>query len=175
MPFAFLWTVRTRSLFPVTALCPLVSIKRTQLFSLQAHCESYPHGSDQCQASSASRKSPLVLLLPISLAMISLYAPRPTWELRRAAEFVWFLVVCVCVFLTAIWVTEKTKEENKQDRNVQLACNESRRTQTLSPVQPSHGMYCLPPSVHTAAWLYFAVFSVAFCQALNLSSFFAST
>jgi hypothetical protein len=37
--------------------------------------------------------------------------------------------LCVCVFLTAIWVCEKTQEENKQERKVQLACNESRRTQ----------------------------------------------
>ena len=170
----------------MTVLCTLVSIKRTKLFSLQAHCESYPHGSDQCQDSSASQNSPRALLLPISLAMISLYALRSTWELRRAAELVrflvWLLCVCVCVcvcvwvsvcvFLTAIWVSEKTKEENKQERKVQLACNESRRTQTPSAVQPSHWMCCLQSLVHTAAWLYLCV---TFWRALNLSSFLAST
>ena len=79
--------VRTRSPIPVTVLCALVSIKRTQLFSLQDMCKSY-----QCQDSSASRNFQRALLLPISLAMLSLYALRSTWELRRATELVQFLV-----------------------------------------------------------------------------------
>jgi hypothetical protein len=66
--------------------------------------------------------------------------------------------VCVCVFLTAIWVSEKTKEENKQERKVQLACNESRRHRPRLQCSHHSECYCLQSYVHTAAWLFAATF-----------------
>jgi hypothetical protein len=95
-PLFFPWTVRIGCSFPVTLLCTLLSksIKLTQLFSLQRHCESV----DQCQGSSASRNSPRALLFPVSLAMILSYALRSNWELRHAAELFRFFVRLLSMF-----------------------------------------------------------------------------
>ncbi|GFG31860.1 hypothetical protein Cfor_02666, partial [Coptotermes formosanus] len=46
-------------------------------FSLiQAHCENYPHGSDQCEDSSANRHCPRCLLLAAVAVAMSLYVRR---------------------------------------------------------------------------------------------------
>ena len=56
-----------------------------RLFCLQAHCGSYPHGSDQCQDSSASQHAPRFPLLAVCVVLISLYVRlRCAWVSARS-------------------------------------------------------------------------------------------
>jgi hypothetical protein len=101
-------------------------------------CKIYLHGSDQYQDSSANWNFQRALLLPVSLAMLSLYALRSTWELRRAAKLarflVWLLSVCMCVCVSVcecvclslcvcFWLRYETLRRGKQKINKNGKCS----------------------------------------------------
>jgi hypothetical protein len=116
IPFPVPWTVRIRCSFPVTLLCTLVSkcITLTRLFSFAGRLRE-PRPLSRLVRQPEVPHPPL---FPVAITTTpASYVTQHSFSFSLSGYSVCLYVsVSVCVFLNALWVSERTNGENKEQR-----------------------------------------------------------